>query len=134
MEEAFRTHLLATAGLIAIVGDRINWGLRPQGSPIPDVSLHLISDLPDLTLSGATHWNKARVQADSRAVTYKTARDIGRFFALPVAKGGLHGFRGTMSGIRFRLFVLDSDVTAENGTEGVVNHKSQVDLRILYSS
>ncbi|KQO13279.1 DUF3168 domain-containing protein [Sphingomonas sp. Leaf242] len=133
MEEAFRAHLLATAGIAAIVERRVDWGMRKQGDPVSAIALHVISDIPDLTLAGASHWNVARVQADCWGRTFKAARDLGNLLALPVARGGLHGFRGSISDIRFRIFVLDRDTGTDEDSAGPI-HKSQVDLRIFYSS
>lgn len=133
MEEAFRVHLLATAGIAAIAERRVDWGMRKQGDPVPAIALHVISDLPDLTLAGVTHWNDARVQADCWGRTFKAARDLGNLLALPVALGGLHGFRGSMSGKLFRIFVLDRDTGTDEDNVGPI-HRSQVDLRIFYSS
>ena len=134
MEEAFRTRLLATVGLTTLVGTRVNWGLRNQGDPLPGIALHVIGDIADLNLSGGSHWNDARVQADVWGATFKAARDAGNFLALPVARGGLHGFRGVLSGIRFRIFVLDRSNTTEPDKTGTILHRSQIDLRIFYSS
>lgn len=133
MEEALRAKLLATAALAALVAKRVDWGLRPQGGELPAVALHVISDIADLTMKGASHWNTARIQADCWGRTFKAARDVGRVVAAPASAGGLHGFRGVLSGIRFRIFVLDRDTGTDTDTVGII-HKSQIDLRVLYSS
>ena len=89
MEEDLRALLLASSGVTALVGQKVNWGAHPQGHPWPGVVLHLISDPGDHTLDGPTGMTAARVQADAWALTYGQAVAVGR-----AIRAALDGYRG----------------------------------------
>jgi len=126
MEEALRARLLAIGGLTAIVGNRIDWDERPQGDPLPGMVLYLISDIPEMKLTGPTGWRDARVQCDGWSYDVLEARNIGEALI-----GGVIGLRETLAGIKFRIFVIDvSRKTDLLGGQPV--HASQVDLKVIY--
>jgi hypothetical protein len=81
MEEALTAHLLAWPALAALVGDRIGWKTREQGSPLPAVVLHLVSGRPDQTMKGRSGLSRGRVQADCLAESYTVALAVERAVA-----------------------------------------------------
>ena len=105
MEEALRAKLLATAALAALVGNRIDWGIRSTGAGLPAVRLFEISGVPRMNLAGPSGWSRSRIQCEAWGRTYKAARDAGDQIAKP-GIGVLHGLRETVGGIRLRTFIL----------------------------
>jgi hypothetical protein len=132
MEEALRARLLATAALSALVGDRINWGLRTQGAPLPSVDLHMITDVAQTNLAGPSGWSAARVQVDCWGRTYKAARDVSDTIGPAAGADGLHCLRATLSGIRFRIFVIDRVSDTDTDSAGVI-HRTRLDLNVWWN-
>jgi hypothetical protein len=128
MEEVVRAEMLATTTITAIAGDRINWDKRPQGSPFPDIVLHLISDIPEMGMSGPTGWRDARVQADCWATRHLQARDLGL-----AVEAKMNGLRIDAYGKKYRAFVIDA-ASRPDTTGNVITHRRQVDLRISYQA
>jgi hypothetical protein len=78
MEEALVSHLLATAGLSALVGARINWGVRPQGQSLPALVLQVVSAPRDYTMTRRDPVTGYLVQIDVWAGAYATAKQVSR--------------------------------------------------------
>ena len=81
MEEAFRALLLASSGVTALVGTRINWGAHPQGAAMPFIVLTVISGNGGHTLQGRDGLSEGRVQVDCYADTYRAAKLLARAVA-----------------------------------------------------
>jgi hypothetical protein len=126
MEEALRAKLRTTAAVTLIVGQKVDWGGRPEGDTLPALSLRLVDDDTDMKMSGPTGWVSARVEANGWARTYKVARDIGR-----AVSGTLVGFRGNLSGIPFRILPLGSRNLPDKDEAGPI-HRTSVDLAVWY--
>lgn len=129
MEEALRAKLLSITALTAIVGTRINWGVRTQGAPLPSAQLHLIDERPQINLASPGEWFNGRVQVDCMAETHKVAKDAAQIIAAPASAGGLHCFRGTLGNIRFRIFVIDRASDRDTDGKGIV-HRTRLDLNV----
>lgn len=126
MEELLRTRLKAATGLAALVFGRVNWGLRKQGSPLPAVALHRISDPTDYRLAGASGLRQTRVQADCIGKTFKEARDAAA--ALVAAAPALPA---TAGGVQLRaVFILDQRDGEEADATGVT-YRTSVDLNVI---
>ena len=89
MEEAFLTLLLATSGVTALAGTRINWGSHPQGQPLPGVVLTVIDDGEGLTYLGPDGLSQGRVQVDCYGLTYRDAKGLAR-----AVRAALDGYKG----------------------------------------
>jgi hypothetical protein len=87
MEEDLRTQLLANAGVAALVGKRVTWIVRPQGSELPAVVLQRISSGRDYTYQGLMPLTGALVQIDCWGGSYKDAKHLAR--AVIAALGAL---------------------------------------------
>jgi hypothetical protein len=99
MEEALTTHLLAQAGLTALVGTspaRVTWGRRAQGSALPAVVLHVISRTPQYTMAGDTGSRPQRIQVDCWGATYGAAKAVAR-----QVTDALSGARTTVGSVDF---------------------------------
>ena len=97
MEEALRTFLLASAGLTALVGQRVHWVRSPQGSASPRVVLYGISGVRDMRMDGPTGLVASRVQVDCLGASYGSAKAVAR-----AVEARLSGYSGTASGIVFQ--------------------------------
>lgn len=128
MEEALRAKLLATAALTTLVANRIDWGMPPQGATGEQLALHLISDIPEMKLSGPSGWSDARVQCDCWGSTHSKAMKVGRALSAAVI-----GLRETIQGVRLRIFVIDRDGTSDL-VAGTVRHRTRIDLRVSYQA
>lgn len=78
MEEALRTLLLGNPAVAALVGSRVDWGMRPQGSLLPAICLTTVSDAPVNHSLDGPGVSQARVQIDCFGETYKSAKDTAR--------------------------------------------------------
>lgn len=67
MREAFRARLVADPAVAAIVGDRVYWSERPQGSPFPAIVLQVISDGRPQHMKGRQAMRPTRIQVDCMA-------------------------------------------------------------------
>ncbi len=76
MEMALRTALLAAGSLVVLVGDRIDWGLRP--TLLGAIRLQLVGKVPFYTHSGRDGLTPYRVQVDCFGRTYGEAKRIAR--------------------------------------------------------
>jgi hypothetical protein len=110
MEEALIAVLLADAPLVALVEDRINWDVIPQGNVKPTVVMHLVTGTPDYHMTGPSGLVPSRVQVDCRGVTKAAALAVAR-----AVESRLSGFSGTQGNIVFQgIFKED----ARSGFEG----------------
>lgn len=78
MEEELRAQLLANAGLAALVATRIDWGVRPQGDPLPGVVLVRASRGISYSQSGASGFELPRLQAHCWGATPAQAERVAR--------------------------------------------------------
>lgn len=129
MEEQLTTHLLAQAGLTALVGTspaRITWGLRPQGSSLPAVVLHVISRTPQYTMAGDTNTRPQRIQVDCWAATYAAAKDVARQIT-----AALSGAKTTVGGVEFLGSFKESERDSfEQGAGSEALHRCSMDFII----
>lgn len=70
METALRARLVADASVAALVGTRVYWRIRPQGSDLPAIVLTIISDPRPQHLEGFQDLRATRVQIDCMAATF----------------------------------------------------------------
>ena len=127
MDEVIRAILRADAGVTALVGQRINFGSRPQGEPLPALALSVPSDIEAATLDGASGLNDARIQVNCAAMSYGEARRLER-----AVRSALHGYSG---GILQGVFHAGSRDFREGGTnEAERLFGFSVDFSISYNS
>jgi hypothetical protein len=130
MREALRAHLLADAGLAALVGTRVSWPWRQRGDALPSVTLRRIDAVRDYTMGGPSGLVRSRVQVDCWAATYDSATVVSR-----AAVAALSGMRETVSDIDFQGAFADDerDLTDEGSGADEVLHRVSVDFLIWHS-
>ena len=89
--------LTSYAPLYALCGNRIQWDVLPQGSPIGSISMSVISGITDYHMQGASGFVQTRVQFDCRDDSASKARAIA-----DTLKALLSGYRGTYEGYQFQ--------------------------------
>jgi hypothetical protein len=70
MQTELRARLLADSTISGLVGTRVDWGVRPQGKPLPAITLILASDTRDQTMAGVQATQGPLIQIDCWAETY----------------------------------------------------------------
>lgn len=104
MESALVAKLLATAGVTALVGQRVNWSRRPQGAALPAIVLHLIDGAPDIHHGGASGLRVSRVQMDAWAASYGSAKAVARAVETAITAQTF-----TQGAVRFDVILIDSE-------------------------
>jgi len=95
MEEELRARLLGVPAVSGIVGDRVNFGVHPQGAPLPGVVMNTVSDAQGAFLAAPDGLSEARVQVDCYAESYGGAKVLAR--AVRAALAGYEG--GAIQGV-----------------------------------
>ena len=104
MEEAIRTRLLATAGVTALVSQRVYCGSRPQGGTLPDIIINRISGAPVYTDDGESGLATARLEIDCWGETYAAAKNAAR-----AVIASLSAYVGTSGATTFQYVLLDAE-------------------------
>lgn len=105
MEEAIVAYLLADSTLSALVSTRVFPLSRLQGSALPAVTYQRISGAPLYADDGEVGLTEARLQVDTWAETYSTAKTAAR-----AVIDRLSAVRDvTQSGVTFRYIMLDDE-------------------------
>ncbi len=97
MDEALWTYLMGSSALTAACNGQIFWGLAPQGTVAPYLSMHIIGGAEGLHLTGRDGLWRGRVQMDCYGADRPAALAMSRAL-VAVLDGhhdtGLAGFRG----------------------------------------
>lgn len=104
MEEAFIAHLLAASGVTDIASTRVFPFSRQQGSALPAITVQRISGAPLYADDGETGLENVRMQVDCWAMTYGSAKLLGR-----AATDAFSAFSGTVSGVEFQFVTLEAE-------------------------
>lgn len=128
MEAALIARLLATAGVSALVSNRINWSRRPQAEALPAIVLHRIDGSPDYHTQGPSGLIESRVQVDCWGASYGAAKALARAIDAAVS-----GARFTQGAIRFDaiLIVDERDSTFDETTP---IFRTSLDLMVHHAS
>ncbi|RZJ01817.1 MAG: DUF3168 domain-containing protein [Brevundimonas sp.] len=128
MEAALIAHLLATAGITAVVGQRITWGRRDQGGALPAIVLHRIDGAPDYHLTGASGLVESRVQVDCWGSSYGSAKSVAR-----TVDTALSAARFTQGAVRFDaiLIVDERDDTFDETATAIF--RTSLDLQVHHA-
>lgn len=130
MEEALTAIVLEDPGVVSAVGQRVHWGVRPQGSALPAIVFNRITGIRDYHMQGASGFVESRIQGDCYGATYTAAKEAARaLIAL------LSGYRGIQDDIEFKGAFIDSerDLTEIDGAAPENHHRVSVDFFIKHS-
>ncbi|CAM3091725.1 DUF3168 domain-containing protein [Paracoccus nototheniae] len=112
MEEALFALLSGAAPVAAIAGPRIFWGIAPQSTAYPRISLFIISGADAPHLQGTDGLWTYRVQVDCYAADRPTSRRLSRAIITLLNGHRAGGFRG--------IFI---DGVSREGREETANDK-----------
>lgn len=123
MEEALINLLLSSAGVTALVSNRIELGRSTQDEQVPRIVLQLISTVKPYMMVGSSNYTASRVQIDVYANRYLEAKQISR----AVSKA-LSGYWG---GIFQAIFIQsERDLTAADAGEVNQLFRTSIDITI----
>ena len=128
MESALIAKLLATAGVTALVGQRINWSRRPQGAALPAIVLHRVSGLPDVHHAGASGLVVSRVQVDCWGEAYGSAKAVAR-----AVQSAITAQTFTQGATRFDVILIDSE-RDDSTDETTPLFRTSLDLMIHHAN
>jgi hypothetical protein len=128
VEEDLRSRLIAEAAVLALVGTRVSWVDRPQGSALPAITLQMISPGRIYTHGGANDLADSRVQIDCWGDSYGAARGVARA-VLAAMEAGV-----TQGNTDFARAFLDGerDMPAEDLAGGVKVFRTSMDFIIWH--
>jgi hypothetical protein len=129
MEQALVSRLLANAALAALVGTRIVWIERPQGSALPALTLQRVTPGRDYNYSGASGTSSPMVQADCWGGSYATAKAVAAAVIEAVEE------RATIGGVKFApgFIVGARDMPTEELGGGIKVYRVSLDI-IVWNS
>lgn len=122
MKAALRTRLLADATISGLVGQRVDWGLRPQAKDLPAIRLTLVPTPRDYHMGGAQVTQHHRVQIDCFALTYKDADDL-RAAVIAELEPASGSFQGSF---------VHRDQDMPERTETGEIHRASLDFKVTY--
>lgn len=128
MEVALVAHLLAQAGITAVVSQRITWGRRGQGGTLPAIVLHRIDGLLDYHLTGASGLVESRVQVDCWSDDYAGAKRAAR-----AVEAAVSGQRFTRGAIRFDAVFVADERDSNFDEAGTALYRTGLDLIVHHS-
>jgi hypothetical protein len=126
METALRARLLADAGVSALAGTRIDWGVRPQGTNAPCIVLTVVADNRSQHMAGFDGYRSTRVQIDCYAL--KKSQSVALREAVITALIG----EATQSGVTFLRAFLNTVLDRGEQTETGFIHRELIDLNLWH--
>lgn len=128
METALRARLKDDAGVSGLVGSRVDWNVRPQGTTAPCIVLTVVSDDRGQHMAGFHGYRPTRVQVDCYAATRAAAvqvRDAVLAAIVPQAD---------KSGVSFLRAFVNTVMGRGDQTETGVIHREMIDLTIWHNA
>lgn len=126
METQLRSRLLASSPVTAIVGTRVNWGVRPQGEVYPSIVLSLVADGRPQHMGGLIDLRETRVQIDC----YGTTR--AQVAALREAVISAIVPTATVSGVYFQRAFINTVRTMDAHTDTGLVFRDMIDAQIWH--
>jgi len=126
MEETLVALLLNAQPVSILVGKRVYWLEREQGSAFPAVVLHRISGGRDYHMQGPSGLVQSRIQIDCWALKYSDAMKVSR-----AVRGVLSGYsEGDLQG----AFIESERQSVEKETDGAQRyHRVSLDFMIWHA-
>jgi hypothetical protein len=128
METALRARLKADAGVFALVGSRVDWSVRPQGTSSPCIVLTVIADLRDQHFQGFAGFRSTRVQIDCYAATKAVAVSLREAVIAAVVP------EATVSGVTFLRAFINTVLDRGDQTETGFIHRELIDLNCWHNA
>jgi hypothetical protein len=127
MQQALRARLLADADVSALVSTRIDWDARPQGKPLPAITLQVAFDPRDKHMGGTQATRKSRVRAQCWATKPADAHNLAEAVISALDPGAIQ------DGVRFlSTFATSLGGIAEDTDNGLI-YRQIVDLDVIHT-
>lgn len=107
IEQALYKELVATAGVVALVGTRVYPVQAPQGTSLPYVTYEVLRAHPIQEHSGSGGLNGLRISYLCHAPTYAGAKGIAA-----AIRAAFEGRSGTVQGVSIGHLLLDVEADA----------------------
>ncbi|AHE55534.1 tail completion protein gp17 [Sphingomonas sanxanigenens] len=122
MQAALAQRQVDAAPVAALVGRRIHWVTSPQGTPLPRITMQVITEQREQHYKGFFGMQFARVQIDVRAKSYSEAKALADTVIDAVVPAG------TFHGVKFRRGIVDriTDFEEKAGNEQVMRRSLDV--------
>ena len=125
-EVGFRQRLLDDGDVAAIVGNRVDWTDRPQGSDYPAVLLKLVADPRPQHMTGFMAVRSSRVEANcygrSRWEVVQLREAVIAAVVLP----------GTADGVRFDRSYIENVIDRGSDSDTGFIHRDLIDCTIWH--
>lgn len=125
MEELLLARLAASSALVALVGDRLQWGLREQATVLPAVTLNKVSGGPIYVDEGEVGLSEQRVQIDCWAVSFGDATALAR-----EVRTQLSGWFD--SAFRYISLDVERDLSEGGANQAKYEYRTSMDFIILH--
>jgi hypothetical protein len=113
MQTALRDRLLADATIAALVGTRVDWDIRPQGKPLPAITLAMV-DNRDQKMDGPQVTRSTVIQVDCWALKAIDAHTLGEAVITELQPAL------TVGSVRFLGAFLTATSSSEDTDNGLV--------------
>jgi hypothetical protein len=127
MQTALRTRLKNDATVSGLVGTRIDWGARPQGTALPAVTLHMVSDPRPQHMAGFQATRQSWVQVDCWGAKYTDAASVSAAVIAAIVPAA------DQDGTRFLRSFVDNVREAVYDTPGGQVFSMSVDLHVMHT-
>lgn len=126
MEEALLSRIVGADTVKALIGDKVQWGVREGDACI---ALHLIGDEPDYHHGGRSGLSAARVQADCWGLTWLDVKALGA-----ALEGALPGQGLVVGDVRFDACLVLSRDIGRFGDAPNILFRNRLDLRVRHAT
>ena len=128
MQTQLRTRLLNDATIAGLVSSRVDWGVRPQGKPLPAITLALVNDARDQHLGGVQTTQGPLVQVDCWASTYADMANLREAVITLLATPA------TQSGTRFLGAQNINSVDLPESTDVGMVHRAMIRANVWHTT
>lgn len=125
---ALRARLVNNGPVAALVAQRIYWVDRPQGQPLPAITLQTISEQREQHFAGFDGMDVSRVQIDVWGTSYGEVQAI-KEAALAAVIGS-----NTSNGVHFERAFVDSIRDLGERVETQFIHRASIDLIVHHNT
>jgi len=127
---ALLDYLAAQPSVTALVGTRIYWTRRPQGSGLPAIVCNRITGGHAHTLDGGAGWAQPTIQIDCIATSNTAAESLAE-----ALRDEMQGFSGTWGSTRVTSVILRNELDlydADKVAGDIGTHRIALDYEIQH--
>lgn len=126
-EPALRRRLLDDAAVAALVGNRVDWTQRPQGSAYPAVVLKLVADPRPQHMGGFNGFRSSRVEANVFGRTRPEVVELREAIVAAITPSA------TRDGVRFDRAIIENIIDRGGDSDTGFIHRDLIDVTIWHN-